>query len=138
MVIIKKLAPPQSIHYGIQVIIDDIVSGDGWQIAGALCKNASFQAHNVVFREQFVSLGNMASKARLVHSLSDFLLDFVDCILEAFGHCVHPQRVHVEAVRFSGKYEEGHDSFIGFAFFELQRNTFYCQSRSVELVLPDD
>lgn len=50
MVIIKKLAPPQGIHYWIQVIVDDIVSGDGRQIAGALRENASFQPHNVILR----------------------------------------------------------------------------------------
>lgn len=62
----------------------------------------------------------MASQACFVHALTNFILDFVNSIFEAFGNRVHPQWIHVEAVGFGGKYEKRHNGFVGFAIFELQ------------------
>ena len=56
----------------------------------------------------------MASQARFIQSHPNFLLNFIDGIFEAFGHCMATQGLHVETVGLGGEDQKGHNRFVRF------------------------
>ena len=54
----------------------------------------------------------MASQTRFVQSYTNFLLNFVDGIFEAFGHRVASKGLHIEAVGLGRKDQKGHYRFV--------------------------
>ena len=106
------------------MVVDDIVGGDGRGRGGLGREDTPLQLGHVVPGwdhdvtqgsgraapgQQVGGLGHEATEALLVQPLPHVLLDGVDCVLEALGDGVAPQRLHVEAVGLGGEDQEGDD-----------------------------
>lgn len=115
---VEQVTAPHRRQHRIVPVVDHVVRGDG-RVAAALQRiQAPLDFHQIVLLQKVRCVWQLASEARVVHALANFLLNLLDGVAQLLGDRVAAQALDVEVVGFGGEYEECDDRHVGLLVFQ--------------------